>query len=38
MLRVTAMDAPVPFASRLEDYFLPNAGDIVEAGRYLAAY
>jgi 2-oxoisovalerate dehydrogenase E1 component beta subunit len=38
MLRVTAIDAPVPFAGSLEDYFLPNAGDIVEAGRYLARY
>jgi 2-oxoisovalerate dehydrogenase E1 component beta subunit len=38
MLRVTAIDAPVPFAGRLEDYFLPNAGDIVDAVRYLAGY
>ncbi len=38
VLRVTAIDAPVPFAASLEDYFLPNVDDIVEAGRYLARY
>lgn len=38
MLRVTAIDAPVPFAGAQEDYFLPNAADIVAAGRYLAQY
>lgn len=38
MLRVTAIDAPVPYSGSLEDYFLPRTGDIVEAARYLAAY
>jgi 2-oxoisovalerate dehydrogenase E1 component beta subunit len=38
MLRVTAIDAPVPFAAPMEDYFLPQVADIVAAGRYLAAY
>ncbi len=38
MLRVTALDAPVPYAAPLEDYFLPQVADIVAAGRYLAAY
>ncbi len=38
MLRVTAIDAPVPYAGALEDYFLPQAGDIVNAARYLARY
>ncbi len=38
MLRVTALDAPVPFAAAQEDYFLPNAADIVTASRYLAQY
>ncbi len=38
ILRVTAIDAPVPFAGALEDYFLPHAGDIVSACRYLAQY
>ncbi|MEE8146061.1 MAG: transketolase C-terminal domain-containing protein, partial [Longimicrobiales bacterium] len=38
MLRVTAIDAPVPYAGALEDYFLPQVDDIVTAARYLAAY
>ena len=38
MLRVTAVDAPVPYAAPLEDYFLPQVGDIVAAARYLTAY
>jgi 2-oxoisovalerate dehydrogenase E1 component beta subunit len=38
ILRVTAIDSPVPYAGSLEDYFLPQVEDIVTAGRYLAAY
>jgi pyruvate/2-oxoglutarate/acetoin dehydrogenase E1 component len=38
ILRVTAIDAPVPYAGPLEDYFLPGAEDIVAAARYLAKY
>ena len=38
VVRVTAPDTPVPFAPPLEDYFLPNAGKVVEAARKLAAY
>ena len=38
ILRVTAIDAPVPYSGSLEDYFLPQAEDIVSAARYLAAY
>ena len=38
MLRVTAIDAPVPYSGSLEDYFLPQADDVVKAIRYLAAY
>lgn len=38
MLRVTAIDAPVPYSGSLEDYFLPQADDVVKAARYLAAY
>jgi 2-oxoisovalerate dehydrogenase E1 component beta subunit len=37
-LRVTAIDAPVPYAGPLEDYFLPQVEDIVAGLRYLAAY
>lgn len=38
MLRVTAIDAPVPYAGSLEDFFLPQVDDIVTAARYLAKY
>ncbi len=38
ILRVTAIDAPVPYAGPLEDYFLPGVEDIVRAARYLAKY
>jgi pyruvate/2-oxoglutarate/acetoin dehydrogenase E1 component len=38
ILRVTAIDAPVPYAGSLEDYFLPGVEDIVAAARYLAKY
>jgi 2-oxoisovalerate dehydrogenase E1 component beta subunit len=38
MLRVTAIDAPVPYSGSLEDYFLPQVDDVVKAARYLAAY
>ena len=38
ILRVTAIDSPVPYAGSLEDYFLPQIEDIVTAGRDLATY
>jgi 2-oxoisovalerate dehydrogenase E1 component beta subunit len=38
MLRVTAIDTPVPYSPPLEDYFLPRADDVVTACRYLAKY
>ena len=38
MLRVTALDTPVPYSPPLEDYFLPSVDDIVTACRYLAKY
>lgn len=38
ILRVTALDGPVPYAAELEDRFLPSVGDIVDALRYLARY
>ena len=38
VLRVTAVDAPVPYAGVLEDAFLPGVDDIAEAARYLARY
>jgi pyruvate/2-oxoglutarate/acetoin dehydrogenase E1 component len=38
VVRVTGLDAPVPFSPPLEKYYLPNVGDIVEAARKLARY
>jgi len=38
VLRVTAIDSPVPYSAPLEDYFLPQVADIVAACRYLAGY
>lgn len=38
ILRVTAIDAPVPFSASLEDAFLPRVTDIATAARYLARY
>jgi pyruvate/2-oxoglutarate/acetoin dehydrogenase E1 component len=38
MLRVTALDTPVPYSPPLEDYFLPQVDDILAACRYLKAY
>lgn len=38
ILRVTAVDTPVPYAGTMEDFFLPQVTDIVTAIRYLAEY
>jgi 2-oxoisovalerate dehydrogenase E1 component beta subunit len=38
ILRVTALDAPIPYSPPLEDYFLPQTDDIVKAARHLAKY
>ena len=38
ILRVTAIDSPVPYAGKLEDYFLPQVSDVVTACRYLVKY
>ena len=38
VLRVTAVDVPLPYAPPLEDYVLPQTADIVHASRVLAAY
>ncbi len=38
ILRVAAIDSPVPYAAPLEDYFLPGDADIVTAARYLVQY
>ena len=38
VIRVASIDAPVPFAPQMEDYFLPQVNEIVEAARRLANY
>ncbi len=38
VLRVTAIDTPVPYSPPLEDYFLPQVDDIVKAAQYLVRY
>lgn len=38
IVRVTAPDTPVPYSPTLEDAFLPQPADVVEAARRLAAY
>jgi 2-oxoisovalerate dehydrogenase E1 component beta subunit len=38
ILRVTAIDTPVPYSPPLEDYYLPQVADIVTAAKYLAKY
>ena len=38
LIRVTALDAPVPYAAALEDAFMPNADKVLEAARRLLAY
>lgn len=36
--RVAAHDVPLPYAPSLEDFVLPQTGDIVRAARWVAAY
>jgi 2-oxoisovalerate dehydrogenase E1 component beta subunit len=36
--RVTAHDAPLPYAPTLEDFVLPQTDDLIRASRWLAAY
>ncbi len=38
VLRVTAPDCPVPYSPPLEEAFLPQAADVMEAVRRLMAY
>jgi pyruvate/2-oxoglutarate/acetoin dehydrogenase E1 component len=38
MLRVTALDTPVPYSPPLEDYYLPQVDDILAACTYLTSY
>jgi pyruvate/2-oxoglutarate/acetoin dehydrogenase E1 component len=38
ILRVTAIDTPVPYSPPLEDYYLPQVADIVTAVKYMVKY
>jgi pyruvate/2-oxoglutarate/acetoin dehydrogenase E1 component len=38
VVRVASLDTPVPYSPPLEDYYMPQVDDIVEAARKLAAY
>jgi len=38
LVRVTALDTPVPYSPPLEEYFLPNKEKVVHAARELARY
>jgi 2-oxoisovalerate dehydrogenase E1 component beta subunit len=38
ILRISAPDTPVPYSPPLEEYFLPQVEDVVEAAEKLAAY
>jgi len=38
VIRVASIDSPVPFAPQMEDYFLPQVSEIVDAARKLASY
>jgi 2-oxoisovalerate dehydrogenase E1 component beta subunit len=38
VLRVTALDTPVPYSPPLEEYFLPNSEKVAAAARELAKY
>jgi 2-oxoisovalerate dehydrogenase E1 component beta subunit len=38
VIRVASIDSPVPYSPPLEEYYLPQVNEIVEAGRRLAAY
>lgn len=38
ILRVAAKDSPVPYSPPLEEYFLPNKKDVLDAARRLLAY
>jgi 2-oxoisovalerate dehydrogenase E1 component beta subunit len=38
VIRIGSIDSPVPYSPPLEDYYLPQVGEIVDAARKLAAY
>src|ERR687898_602759 len=38
VVRIASIDTPVPYSPPLEDYYLPQTKDVVDAARQLAAY
>jgi len=38
VVRVASIDTPVPYSPPLEDYYLPQTKDVLNAARKLAAY
>jgi 2-oxoisovalerate dehydrogenase E1 component beta subunit len=38
IVRITALDTPVPFSPPLEEFFLPKVGDVVREARKLNSY
>lgn len=38
VLRLASIDSPVPYSPPLEDYYLPQTKDVVDAARKLAAF
>src|ERR671921_1787975 len=38
VVRVASIDTPVPYSPPLEDYYMPQIKDVVDAARKLAAY
>ncbi|MEA2175622.1 MAG: hypothetical protein QOD00_3214 [Blastocatellia bacterium] len=38
VVRVASLDTPVPYSPPLEEYYLPQTRDVVDAARKLAAY
>ncbi|HZI49839.1 MAG TPA: transketolase C-terminal domain-containing protein, partial [Pyrinomonadaceae bacterium] len=38
VVRLASIDTPVPYSPPLEDYYLPQVKDVLDAARKLAAY
>jgi len=38
IVRLTALDTPVPFSPPQEEFFLPKVSDVIREGRKLCAY
>ena len=38
IVRITSQDSPVPFSPPLEEWFLPNVGDVVREAKRLISY